>query len=305
MKTSALAKSVTALVAVTIAAAGCGRSDNASHTKDIGLVAANGHQTVIWSESGLVFSKDCLDNETNLTRLCESGMEPRVTSYAGFFKTLSVSQGVASAYADFRGPERLTRDMVTIEKVLNEPGHTPQELAFAEERLNQLNDMQYRLGKVQRVMRSLTTGQDIVYSSGVNELYADVVASLKGDLQVWRDRVNGRFWTILSRPMNWFDAMEMPRVLDTFGNPSEPMQAGCSQQLGQGWRIPTINESEASYQSGLKQMQGIRQANPFWTANDAINANSASAYAYSVNVPIAQSRPKFQQVFTVCVRTIN
>lgn len=305
MKNIQPTKILMALSTVACVMASCGRHDSVSREQDVGLVNDNGTQTVIWMEDGIVFSKNCLSSDAVLNRQCVSGEEPRATSYAGFYKSLAVSQGVPMAYADFRGTARATRDLRVVEQTTSEPGHTPEELASAEDRMNQLNDTLYRLGKVDRVTRNLRLGQDVAYTQGVNEMFKSISDALTGELRVWRDRVNNRYWTILPSAMNWFDAMELPRVVDSTGYPSEPIQAGCSLRLGDGWRVPTLDESVESYAAGLKRMPGIRQANPFWTSDLASDASISSAMAYSVNAAVAQSRSKGQPLFTVCVRAIN
>jgi hypothetical protein len=294
---------LTAMVALSLNA--CGVKEPASTSKDIGMMSDSAHPIAVWLEHGLVFSKECSRTETVVTRECASTVEPRVTSYAGFFKTLALKQGVAAGYADFRGPERVARDRAAIEKALASPGQTPQELAYAEDRLNQLNDVSFRLGKVQRLISYLQSGHDIVYAKGVHAMFDALDAALKGQLSVWQDRVNLRYWTRLDQSMNWFDAMELPRVVDQYGEPSDAAQEGCVRQLGEGWRVPTLAETQSSYQAGLKRMPGIGLANPFWVADEVGGEVFDSAKVFSVNGGISQARPKSQQVFTVCVRSIG
>jgi hypothetical protein len=292
---------VFSLCSATVLPYSCGRVSTPSSTEEVVIVNESGVQTVVWMEDEIVFSKICADAAEAATRECKSVEEPKATAYAVFFRSLALSQGVPSAYADYRGKARLERDIASTELVLSQSQQTPQERSLAEERLNRLNDANYRIGKVIRLIVNIQSKDHSSYAQGVNEMYDPITNALSQDLRLWKDRVNKQYWTILPVAMNWYDAMGLPRIVDQFGMPSDPIQQGCAERLGDGWRVPSVNESNASYQAGLRRMPNIRLANPFWTSDDSESGTTTEAMAFSVEVPVTQLRPKYQQVFTVCV----
>lgn len=253
--------------------------------------------------------------------------------------------GVLPLYRGSRGAEEIARDASALELQLENAELKPDSRDAIREALNYLTDQTNQRASGQQIISDILGAKIATLRKDSDGSFEKANAAFEDQKQAESgedfstlssvlshsfpkgrqcDLVTSAFidsksdealvWMPIELPeANWFDANEVPRENDAFGDAdrgSDP-QRGCRAALGPAWRLPTQAEVIAAIDHGIRRhisytsiAKGWKE---FWTSESYTRPTTRAAYGISASFDDRQPRQKsrWDTLSIVCVAKLS